>query len=65
MIDRAMWQVNQEHHNELIEVTRTQQLLKKPRAKRGLFKESLFVNVGDLLASFRLWLKARHESMPQ
>jgi len=65
MIDRAMWQVNQEHHNELIEVTRAQQLLKKPKAKRGLFKESPFVNVSDLLVSFRLWLKARHESIPQ
>jgi len=65
MIDRAMWQVNREHHSELIEVTRAQQLVKKPKAKRGPFKESLFVNVGDVLASFRLWLKTRHESIPQ
>jgi len=65
MIDRAMWQVNREHHHELIEVTRAQQMLKKPKAKRGLFKEPLFVSVSALLASLRLWLKARHGSLPQ
>jgi hypothetical protein len=65
MIDRAMWQVNREHHSELIEVTRTQQLVKKPKAKRGPFKQSLVGNAGDLLASLRLWRKAKHESIPQ
>ena len=64
MIDRAMWQVNREHHSELIEVTRTQQLIKKPKAKRGPFRTSLFVNVTDQLASFRLRLKTRPESIP-
>jgi hypothetical protein len=65
MIDRAMWQVNREHHSELIEVTQAQQLVKKPKAKRGPFKQSLSMNAGELLASFRLWRKARHESIPQ
>jgi hypothetical protein len=64
MIDRAMWQVNREHHSELIKVTRAQQLVKKPKAKRSPFKASLFVNASDQLASFRLWLKTRHESIP-
>ena len=64
MIDRAMWQVNREHHSELIKVTRAQQLVKKPKAKRDPLKTSLFVNVSDQLASFRLRLKTRHESIP-
>ena len=64
MIDRAMWQVNREHHSELIKVTQAQQLVKRPKAKRDPFKTSLFVNVSDQLASFRLRLKARPESIP-
>jgi hypothetical protein len=60
-----MWQINRERHSELIKISQDEQLVKTPKARRGLFKESLFVSAGDLVASFRLRLKARQESIPQ
>ncbi len=63
--DRAMWQINRERHDELLEISHAHQLVKKPRVRKPRVKDAIFVNVGDLLVSFGLRLKARHESALQ
>jgi hypothetical protein len=63
--NRAMWQMNQERHNELLEVSHAHQVVKKPRVRKPRVKDTFFLNVGDLLVSFGLRLKARHESALQ
>jgi len=65
MFERTLWQVNQELHGELLEVAKAQRLIKKPKAERQQAKDSLVVNVGDLLIAFGSRLKARHESATQ
>ena len=61
MFSHAMWQVNQERHDELQKITRDQKLVRKGKIKDTHRKERVFVNVGDFLISVGLRVKARYE----
>ena len=65
MFERTQWQMNLERHDELIDIAHAHRLAKKPQVEKQQSKGSLLVNVGDLLVSFGLKLKARSESATQ
>ena len=65
MFERTQWQMNLERHDELIDIAHAHRLTREPKVKQQQSKGSLLVNVGDLLVSFGLKLKARSESATQ
>jgi hypothetical protein len=62
MLDRTQWQMNLERHDELINIAHANRLAKQPKAKKQQARNSLLVNVGDILVSFGLKLKALSQS---
>jgi hypothetical protein len=63
MSSHTMWQVNKARHGELLEVAKSQQLVKHNQAIKFGRKERLIVNVGDLLVAAGQRVKARYEPM--
>ena len=62
MLERTQWQMNLERHDELINIAHANRLSKQPKVKKQQARNSLLVNVGDILVSFGLKLKARSQS---
>jgi len=62
MLERTQWQVNLERHDELKNIAHANRLAKQPKVKKQRARNSLLVNVGDILVSFGLKLKARSQS---
>jgi hypothetical protein len=58
-----MWQVNKARHGELLEVAKSQRLVKHNQAIKLGRKDRLIVNVGDLLVTAGERVKARYEPM--
>ncbi len=61
MLDRAMWQINKDRHDELQKISRTSRLLGMAKVEHLNRRERLFVNLGESLVSLGMRLSARFE----
>jgi hypothetical protein len=61
----TMWRMNQERHVSLLEVARAHRLSKTSEVTELESENPRPTNVNSLLASFRLWLRTRNESVAQ
>jgi len=57
----TMWQVNRERRSELLQIAQAGHLVRKSRAGLPRRKDRVLLNVGDLMVSWGMRLKARYE----
>ncbi len=65
MFNHIVWQAHLERHDEMQEVARNARLVRKGKIKSIQRKKRMLVNVGDLLVSAGLRVKARYEPATQ
>lgn len=61
MLDRAIWQINKDRHDELLKISETSRLLRMTKVEQLNRRERLFVNLGESLVSFGMRLRAPYE----
>jgi hypothetical protein len=61
----VMWRMVKDRHGELLGAAHSEHLCAKPKDVAEKKQVSRFDNVGSILVSLRLWMRARYQSVTQ